>query len=158
MSDSARDLFRHTLATLVYRGSKTLRDAPDDFASADVAGATRTPLTVLSHIGDLLDWAHSMASGERKWNEAKPQSWAAESERFYAAAKKLDDLLASDAALDCNLTNLFQGPIADALTHVGQLAMMRRMAGSPISAENYFKADIAAGRVGPDQVPPKRVL
>jgi hypothetical protein len=153
MADSKRDFLRHTLATLVYRGSKTLRDAPPEFAAATVG--TRPPLNVLAHINDLLDWAHSMASGERKWNDSKPESWSAECERFYAAAKKFDDLLASDAPLDCAEEKLFQGPIADALTHVGQLAMMRRLAGAPMKGENYFKADIVAGRVGPDQTKPK---
>ena len=155
MADTKRDFLRHTLATLVYRCSKTLRGAPPEFAASDVAGANRTPLHVLSHINDLLDWAYSMACGERKWNDSKPESWTAECDRFYAAAKKFDDFLASDTPLSCAEENLFQGPIADAIWHAGQLAMMRRLAGVPIKGENYFKADIAAGRVGPDQAKPR---
>ena len=50
---------------------------------------------------------------------------------------------------------MFQGPIADALTHIGQIGMMRRMAGAPVRGENYFKADIAAGRVGAEQSAPR---
>jgi len=154
MADNKRDFLRHTLATLVYRAGKTLRDAPPEFATSDACGA-KPPIKVLAHINDLLDWGHSMACGERKWNDSTPQSWPAECDRFFAAAKKFDDYLASDAELSCEMERLFQGPIADALTHTGQLAMMRRLHGAPIKGENYFKADIAAGRVGTEQAKPK---
>ncbi len=153
MPDDARTFLRHTLATLVYRASKTLRDAPPEFALSDAGG--RPPVKILAHINDLLDWGWSMASGERKWNDSTPQSWPAECDRFYAAAKKFDDYLASGAEIACELERLFQGPIADALAHTGQLAMLRRMANAPIKGENFFKADIAAGRVGPEQTKPK---
>jgi len=155
MADTKRDFLRHTLATLVYRDSKSLRDAPPEFASSDAGGENRTPLKILAHINDLLDWAYSMACGERKWNDSKPESWGAECDRFYAAAKKFDDFLASDTPLSCAEENLFQGPIADAIAHGGQLAMLRRLSGAPIKGENYFKADIVAGRVGAEQTKPK---
>jgi hypothetical protein len=155
MSDTKREFLRHTLATLVYRDAKSLREAPPDFAASELAGAGRTPLSILAHINDLLDWAWSMACGERKWNTSTPQSWPAECDRFYAAAQKFDDFLASDTPLSCKEEQLFQGPIADAIAHGGQLAMLRRLHGAPIQGENYFKADIAAGRVGADQTPPK---
>jgi len=64
--------------------------------------------------------------------------------------------LASDKPLHAPVEKLFQGPVADALTHVGQIAVLRRLAGSPVKGENYFVADIAAGRVGADQAAPKR--
>jgi hypothetical protein len=153
MADIKRDFLRHTLATLVYRCGKTLRGAPPEFAASDVAGANRTPLHVVAHVNDLLDWAYSMASGERKWNDSTPGTWPSECDRFYAAAKKFDDFIASDAPLSCSEEKLFQGPVADAIWHAGQLAMMRRLAGVPITGENYLKADIVAGRVGPDQAP-----
>jgi hypothetical protein len=155
MADTKREFLRHTLATLVYRDSKTLRDAPPDFAASGIGGANRTPLKILAHINDVLDWAWSMACGERKWNESTPQSWSAECDRFFAAAKKFDDFLASDTPLSCKEEQLFQGPIADAIAHGGQLAMLRRLAGAPIPGENYFKADVVAGRVGAEQTPPK---
>jgi len=151
-----RDLLRHTLATLAYRGAKALRGAPAEFASYDAAG--RAPLKILAHLGDLMEWGVSMADGTRKWHETEPASWEAESERFFTALKAFDDYLASDAAVACDLTRLFQGPIADALTHVGQLAMLRRMSGAAIGGENYFAAPIETGRVGPDQAPPKRTF
>lgn len=156
MSDSNRELLRHTLATLVYRGRKAIADAPDGFAAFPLGEKTRTPLDILSHVNDLLDWALSMADGTRKWNVSTPGSWPSESERFFAAAKAFDDFLASDAELAAPVEKLFQGPIADALTHIGQINLVRRLGGAPVRAENYFQADIAAGRVGPEQTPPRR--
>lgn len=152
--DPKRDLLRHSLATLAYRGAKTVREAPSTFA--DFSGAGRTPAQILAHLGDLLDWALSMADGSRKWNESKPLQWNQETERFFAALKKFDDYLASAETLQAPIEKLFQGPVADAMTHVGQLAMMRRLAGCPIKAENYFAATIEVGRVGAEQTPPKR--
>jgi hypothetical protein len=154
MSDSGRDFLRHTVATLAYRGGKAVRDAPPEFAGYD--GGTRTPAKILAHIGDLLDWALSMADGSRQWHDSEPLPWADECTRFFAALKKLDDYLASDAPISCPLEKLFQGPVADALAHTGQLAMLRRMSGAPMKSENYFAADVAAGRVGREQTPPKR--
>jgi hypothetical protein len=155
-SDPKCELLRHTLATLAYRGAKTVRDAPATFA--DFSGAGRTPAQILAHLGDLLGWALSMADGTRQWHESKPLPWDQEAERFFAALKKFDDYVASEETLQAPVEKLFQGPVADALTHVGQLAMMRRLAGSPIKAENYFAATIEVGRVGADQIPPKRTF
>lgn len=155
-SDPKRELLRHTLATLAYRGGKTVRNAPAEFAEFN--GAGRTPGTILAHMGDLLDWALSMADGTRKWHDSQPLAWDEEVKRFFAVLKKFDDYLASDQPMQAPAEKLFQGPIADALTHVGQLAMMRRLAGSPIVGENYFVADIATGRVGEEQTAPKRTF
>jgi len=150
--DMKRDFLRHTLATLAYRGGKAVRNAPAEFA--DFNGGGRRPVEILAHIGDLLDWALSMASGKKGYVESRPQSWDREVSRFFAALQRFDDYLASAEPVHAPLERLFQGPIADALTHVGQIAMLRRMAGSPVSGENYFVADIAAGRVGPQQAAP----
>ena len=155
-SDPKRELLRHTLATLAYRGGKTVRDAPANFAEFN--GAGRTPGQILAHLGDLLEWALSMADGTRQWHDSKPLPWDEEAKRYFAALKKFDDYLASAQPLQAPAEKLFQGPIADALTHVGQLAMMRRLAGSPIVGENYFVADIVVGRVGAEQTAPKRTF
>jgi len=153
-TDPKVEMLRHTLATLAYRGGKTVRNAPASFT--DFEGAGKAPGKILAHIGDLLDWGLSMADGSRQWHDSTPLSWEKESERFFAALKKFDDYLASGKPIQAPVEKLFQGPIADALTHVGQLAMMRRLAGIPIKAENFFAADVAVGRVGSEQTPPKR--
>jgi hypothetical protein len=155
-SDNKREMLRHTVATLAYRGAKAVRGATDSFASFKASETTRTPAQILAHIGDLLDWALSIARGNETWNNAEPLVWDKEVERFHAALKSFDDYLASDAELDAACERLFQGPIADALTHVGQIAMLRRIAGEPMKGENYSRAKIEAGRVGADQGTPKR--
>jgi hypothetical protein len=128
----ARALLRHTVATLAYRGGKAVRNAPASFADYRCGESSRTAGQILAHIGDLLDWGLSIAEGRRTWHNATPLPWDQEIDRFFA------------------------GPIADALTHVGQIAMLRRMAGLPIKGESYFEAEIAAGQVGPDQPAPRR--
>jgi hypothetical protein len=153
--DDQRDLLRHTLATLAYRGAKPLRDAPADFAATRACPTCRSAGEILAHIGDLLDWALTAARGEMKWTQSPHQTWDADVARFFAALQKLDDFLASDAPLSCPEDKLFQGPIADAFTHVGQLATLRRLAGAPVRGENYYAADIAVGRVGAEQAPPR---
>ena len=154
MSETA--LLRHTVATLAYRGGKALRDAPEGFASFRAAPGTRSPGEVLAHIGDLFDWALQLAQGRHDWHDSDALPWDQGSARFFAALKALDDFLASGAPLGCPAGSLFQGPIADALTHVGQIALLRRLAGAPVRAENYFKADVVVGRVGAEQTPPRR--
>jgi len=149
-------MLRHTVATLAYRGAKAVRGASESFASFKASDTTRTPAEILAHIGDLLDWALSIAKGNETWNNAEPREWDQEIERFHAALKSFDDYLASDSELDASCERLFQGPVADALTHVGQIAMLRRIAGEPMKGENYSRAKIEAGRVGADQEKPKR--
>ena len=154
--DSKRELLRHTVATLAYRGGKAVRSTDDSFALFKASETTRTPAQILAHIGDLFDWALSIAKGSEAWNNSEPLEWGQEIDRFHAALKSFDDYLASDAELSASCERLFQGPVADALTHVGQLAMLRRLAGEPMKGENYSRAKIEAGRVGADQEKPKR--
>ncbi len=155
-SASARDLLRHTVATLAYRGGKAVRNAPAGFAGFRAGDSVRTPGQILAHIGDLLDWALSIANGKQEWRDSAPLSWDKDVERFFAALQAFDDCLASGEPLQAPVEKLFQGPIADALTHVGQIAILRRMAGTPIRGESYFLAEIAAGRVGREQAAAKR--
>jgi hypothetical protein len=153
-SDSARQFLRHTLATLAYRGGKALRGAPGNFADFHASAETRTPSQILAHIGDLLDWALSAARGQRKWHASTPLPWSDEMRRFFAALAAFDDYLASDSPLEAPAEKLFQAPIADALTHIGQIAMLRRLAGAPVRAEDYYVAKIAVGTVGAEQPAP----
>jgi hypothetical protein len=150
-SDPKREMLRHTLATLAYRGAKAVRGAPDSFAFFRASETSRTPAAILAHIGDLLDWALSQAKGAESWHNAEPRPWTQELERFHEALAGLDAFLVSNAELRVSCERLFQGPIADALTHVGQLTMLRRIAGAPIQGENYSLARIEAGQVGAQQ-------
>ena len=154
--DDKRQFLRHALATIAYRGGKAVRGAPASFATFKVHAASRTPSEILAHVGDLFDWALTLAKGAQAWHDSTPLPWEQESERFFASLSRFDAYLGSDAPLSESPEKLFQGPIADALTHVGQLTMLRRVEGTAMRSENYHKADIAVGRVGPEQASPRR--
>src|SRR5262245_3067979 len=127
--DDKRVLLRHPVATVAYRGAKAVRGAPDTFATFSPDGSPRTPARILAHIGDLYDWALSQAQGVEAWSDSAPLAWDREVERFHAALKRFDDYLASDAPLAATPEKIFQVAIADSLTHVGQIAMIRLLAG-----------------------------
>jgi len=154
--DLKRELLRHTVATIAYRGGKAVRNAPAGFAGFRGCASSRSAGQILAHLGDLLDWGLSIAQGKETWKSSEPLLWEKETKRFFAALKSFDDYLASAEPLHAPAEKLFQGPVADALTHVGQIAMLRRMAGGPVKAESYFIADVAVGRVGPEQAAPKK--
>jgi len=156
--DPGRMMLRHTVATLAYRGGKAIRGVPPSFAGFSPGPGSRTPALILAHVGDLMDWALSMARGAERWNDSAPLAWEAETARFFYAIAAFDAYLAGPGTLVVPAEKLFQGPVADALTHVGQIAQLRRLAGCPVRGENYFLADIVAGRVGPDQAAPRREL
>jgi hypothetical protein len=155
-TDPRRELLRHTVATVAYRGGKAVRNAPVGFDEFRAGEGGRTAGEILAHVGDLFEWALSIARGAQVWKDSKPLVWDAECARFFAVLKAFDDYLASGAALHETPEKLFQGPIADGLTHVGQIAMLRRMAGGPMKGENYHQAEIVGGRVGAEQTAPKR--
>jgi hypothetical protein len=150
-----RQFLRHATATIAYRGAKVLRGAPPEFAHYKAGPSTRTPLEILSHIGDLLEVAAARLRGPTQWREAPLETWERQTARFHAALASIDAALAADASIEAPLDKWYQGPFADALTHVGQLAMLRRMFGAPMKGEAYFFADIRPGRVGPEQTPPE---
>ena len=147
--DQKRVFLRHCLATLAYRAAKVLRDVPQTFGEFRASPTTRTPSQILAHLGDLLDWAWYLAKGVKGGQNTEPLAWEAGVDRFFQMLKRLDDYLESGEPLACTEERLFQAPIADALTHVGQIAMLRRIAGGPVRGENYFKAEIEVGSVGP---------
>ena len=155
MADT-RAFLRHILATIAYRGAKAIRNAGPSFADYRAGETSRTPAKILAHVGDLMDWGLAMSEGRREWHDSAPLPWEKECERFFTALKKFDDYLASEKPLQVSTEKLFQSALADALTHIGQIAMLRRMAGVPIRGENYYVAEITVGRVGADQAAPRK--
>ncbi|HEX7019090.1 MAG TPA: hypothetical protein VF159_03710 [Gemmatimonadaceae bacterium] len=151
MTSPDRQLLRHALATLAYRAEKAFRGAPESFGEFRHGPTSRTPGQIVAHMCDLMDWALRLARGTHAWRDTQPTVWADDCARFFAAAETFDAFLASDEPLGWSVEQLFQGPVADALTHTGQLTMLRRLAGAPVRGENYAKAEIMAGRVGPEQ-------
>ena len=154
--DEKRALLRHMVATVAYRGGKAVRGAPASFAAFSGDASDRTAVKILAHLGDLYDWALSQAKGAEAWHDSTPLAWDREVERFFAALQRFDDYLASDAPLAVTPEKLFQGAIADSLTHIGQIAILRRLGGAKMKSENYSRAEIVAGRVGQEQTAAKR--
>jgi hypothetical protein len=154
--DSSLSLLRHSVSTLAYRGGKTLCDAPDHFASFRAAESIRTPSEIRAHIGDLFDRAIAMVDNRIEWRHSEPLRWPQEVARCFNVPGAFDARLAAGTPPGIIPEMLFQGPFADAFTHLGQLAMLRRMAGAPLRSENYLVAEIVAGRVGATQAEPNR--
>jgi hypothetical protein len=147
------NLLRHILATLAYRCSRAVDGSPAEFGAFRASPKTRTPCEILAHMGDLFDWALTMLDGGWKWQNSTPLSWEDECERFFRTLKQFDTAVASGQPIKTDLTKIFSGPIADALTHTGQLATLRRLAGCPMKGESYARADIVIGRIGLEQTP-----
>lgn len=150
---TTRLFLRHTLATLAYRAGKTVRGTPAEFGAYRTNEGSPSVAEILAHMGDLMDWVLTQLQGSPKWNNSTPLAWDAEIARFFAAIAAADQHLASGAPIGYEPAKMFQGGIADALTHTGQLAMLRRLSGYKMKGESYARADIEVGRVGLDQVP-----
>ena len=147
------EILRHLVATLAYRAAKVLRDAPAGFGATSVSAATRRPVQIVAHMGDLMTWAVSLTRGEYAWKAEGTEDWEVEVRRFFNGLAALDHGIAAGLP-DGAAEKLIQGPLADALTHVGQLSMLRGLSGAPVRPESYARAEIVAGRVGLDQAPP----
>ena len=145
--DLKRELLRHLVAALAFRGGIAITDAPERFTEFRVGETTRTAGEILAHMGDLIQGSLYMVKGEFVYLQSSPQLWSEDVERFFTAVKEFDLYLASNAALEQPIEKLLQGPIADALTHVGQIVMLRRLAGKPIREESYFTVEIVAGEI-----------
>ena len=146
-------LLRHLVATLAYRSAKVLRDVPEGFATFEFSAGRRTPIQIVAHLGDLMTWACYLVDGEYRWAAEGSNDWETEVRRFFDRLAQLEQRLARVDQPGHPAEILIQGPLADALTHVGQLSMLRGAAGSPVRPESYAKAEIVIGRVGPEQAP-----
>jgi hypothetical protein len=146
---------RHTLATLAYRASKALRGASPGFAEFRAGPGARSPAQILAHMGDLMDWALSMAKRAPAWQDSEPLAWDDEVARFFHVVTALDGYLAAGPPIEArHIERIYQGPIADALSHTGQLALLRRLANEPVRGENYARAEIVAGNTRLEQPAP----
>jgi len=148
--DLKRDVLRHLVATVAYRGGLAVTDAPEGFTAFRADETVRTPGEILAHIGDLLEGSLYLVKGNLVHLASEPLPWEEEIRRFFSAVNKLDSYLASEAPLACPVEKLVQGPVGDALTHIGQIVMLRRIAGSPIQSTGYFTAEITPGEITHD--------
>jgi hypothetical protein len=153
---TSSSLLRHLVGTLAYRAAKAVRDVPADFASASFGPATRRPVLIVAHLADLMSWAITMTQDDVRWKAEGTDDWNTEVNRFFAGLFILDRMLEERSLADTVVEQLIQGPLADALTHVGQLALLRGMAGYPLKPESFARAEIVRGRVGLEQAPARR--
>jgi len=152
MTKGQRDLLRHFLAALAYRTQKALHDAPAGFGSFRAAPQIRTPHELVCHMESVLGYATTFFLGGSYRVPPQPDL-VAEVERFHATLARLAALV-DQATPSVTPEQLLQGPLADAMTHAGQLAMLRRLAGSPVPPENCVFAEVDPGNLSPDQALP----
>jgi len=144
MADPKREHLRHLVATIDFRSNVSFREAPESFGKFRLSEGLRTPAEIAGHLGDLMIGSLLLLKGEMRIIDAGEIGWFDAVDRFRDALLDLDRFLASDAELAVPIEKLTQGPIADALTHIGQIVLLRRAAGIPVRSEPYFQAKIAA--------------
>ena len=152
-----RELLRHFLAAIAYRTQKALRGAPDHYPTFSAGNRVRTPAELIRHMTALMGYVRTHFQGGTYPMKPEPlPSFDEEVTRFHSTLESVGDLLASEAPCAITTEQLLGGPFADTMTHVGQLAMLRRLADSPVAPENFIYADIRADRLHADQPPPAR--
>lgn len=145
-SDTTRVL-RQLVATIAFRASRSLHDAPATLANVRLGEGGMTARELLHHMTNVMSFALATVSATERLRH-DPLGWEQEIDRFYSLLSQVDAKLAEGAVMDPGMDlKLVQGPLADALTHIGQLHAMRRMAGFPVDPTNYIKADVAIGRI-----------
>ena len=155
--DRDRELLRHFLAAIAYRTQKAVRDAPAHYATFSAGNRARTPVELIRHMTSLMGYVRTFFVGGSYPRQPDPlPTFAEDVARFHHLLEAVGELLTSGAPCSLTTEQLLQGPFADTMTHVGQLAMLRRLADSPVAAENFIYADIRAERLGVDQPPPAR--
>lgn len=140
---------RHLIATIAYRTTKVILDVPEHYPTFEAGQGVRTPVEIMHHMSDVILMAcRALQPSERV--EVPLADWHTEVDRFYGVLNRLDEAVQGKSQPQ-TLTweQILQGPLADALTHVGQLATIRRLAGAPMAGERYSRADISAGRIAP---------
>ncbi len=151
MTKQERHLLKHFLATLAYRTQKALQDAPEAFASFKLSPGVRTPKQLLNHMSEVLTFALGYAKPVTR-PLAEVASLAEEEQRFFATLEQLGLCLQhQDTFAETSAEQLLQGPFSDAMTHTGQLAMLRRLSGSAIAPENFYDAEISASNLSANQ-------
>ena len=150
-----RSLLVHFLAALAYRTQKALRGAPPEFAEFRAMKDVRTPAELVRHMTSVLGYSRTFFIGGQYWPEPLP-TFDEEIQRFHAMLGLLAKHIGNGDQLQAGITEerLLQGPFSDAMTHAGQLAMLRRMAGNPVPPENFVVANVNPERLGPDQAEP----
>jgi hypothetical protein len=154
--DAKREMLRHFLAALAYRTQKALRDAPAEFAWFQAGAKVRTPLELVRHMDSVLGYARTYFVGGT-YQPPQLQDFQATIAHFHEVLTDLARHLSEGTELrGITAEQILQGPFSDAMTHAGQLALLRRLAGSPVPPENFIFAEVQASNLGPDQPLPSK--
>jgi hypothetical protein len=146
-------MLRHFLASIAYRVTKAIKNAPKTYPNLYIGKGARTPLKILHHITGVLTYAHSFFE-HYDTTHFDIKSWDAEVYELYNILSKIDKSFQEKNSTKITKEQLLQGPLSDSMAHIGQLLMLRRIADSPVPSENFIFADIRKGEVGPDQPDP----
>ena len=154
MEQEKREMLKHFLAALAYRTQKAVRDAPSSYASFEAGNCVRTPHDIVEHMDSVLGYARTFFIGG-EYRPTRASEFQTQIRYFHDMLESLLQHLQDGTPMNGTTPErMLQGPFADAMTHAGQLAMLRRLAGSPVPPENFILADVVAGNVGPDQPQP----
>ena len=157
MMDRDRELLRHFLAAIAYRTQKAVREAPEHYPTFSAGHRVRTPVELIRHMTSLMGYVRTFFVGGSYPQKPEPlPSFSDEIARFHQMLGAVGDLLAGETRCSITTEQLLQGPFADTMTHVGQLAMLRRLADAPVAPENFIYADIRAERLDAAQPPPAK--
>ncbi len=152
--DEQRKMLMHFLAALAYRTQKALRGASPEFANFSAGGKVRTPLELVRHMDSVLGYARTFIIG----GSYRPPQTADFAEAIASFHQVVEDLArhldAGSKMHGITPEVMLQGPFSDAMTHAGQLAMLRRLAGDPVPPENFIYATISPDNLGPNQPMP----
>lgn len=148
-----RELIRHFIASIAYHATKAIANAPEKYPELELGYGVRTPRQILHHMTGVLTYSHSFYE-KYETTHFSDKDWIGEVKHFYEILEKLDRSVEEGNPVGVSLEQILQGPLSDAMAHTGQLLMIRRIAGSPVSAENFIYADIQKGIVGPNQPKP----
>ena len=151
--DEKRHMLRHFLAAIAYRTQKALKDHPRDFGEFRAARGIRTPHQIVNHMTNVLGYARTFFVGGR-FRAHKLPTFREEITRLHEMLADLSTQIADGQLEGITPEQMLQGPLSDVMSHTGQLAMLRRLAGSPVPPENFVMADISAENVGPNQADP----
>ena len=145
MSDTAslqRQMLRHLVATILYRYRVAVENAPSSFGDFRAAADANTPGAILAHMTYLMEWSAGLFRGESGRPELTVLPWLPAQHRFEVAVDELDRAILAADLSTVKWEMLLQGPLTDTLTHIGQITMLRRLAGAPVTGGGYFRAPI----------------
>lgn len=139
------ETLRCYLAGLVFRFEHVTAGTGEEFAKFEAGHGVRTPQQIVRHMTGLVLLARDQFE-EVAGRRPEPLPWPEEKSRFVATVWDFDTLVSKGSGLRedrsiPSMAHVWNGPLSDLMTHVGQLATLRRLAGDPVPAVRYSQVD-----------------